>query len=87
MTRRAEERERDWGERGGKSDWNDFMRSGRCGGVVGDGWGKEARTSCMMIECVLVAEYVKDWEWHIQEAASNTRGSCCVHVFCFHDVS
>lgn len=33
------------GDRGGNSDWKDFMRSGRWGGVVGEGGGKEARTS------------------------------------------
>lgn len=26
-------------------DWNAFMRRGRCGGVFGDGGGKEASTS------------------------------------------
>ena len=44
-TRRAEERERVLGERGGKRVWKVFMRRGRCGGVVGPGAGKEARTS------------------------------------------
>jgi hypothetical protein len=33
------------GEREGKRVWNVFMTRGRCGGVVGDGGGKDARTS------------------------------------------
>lgn len=45
--RRADERERELGERGGKRDWKVFRTRGRCGGVVGDGGGKEARTSCL----------------------------------------
>lgn len=45
--RRAEERERELGERGGKRDWKVFRTRGRCGGVVGEGGGKEARTSCL----------------------------------------
>ena len=45
-TRRAEESERDSGLRGGKRDWKDFMRRVRCEGVLGEGGGKEARTSC-----------------------------------------
>ena len=43
--RRAEERVRVWGASGGKSVWKAFMTSGRCGGVVGEGGGKDARTS------------------------------------------
>lgn len=35
------------GARGGNRVWNDFMSSDRCGGVVGDGGGKDARTSCV----------------------------------------
>src|ERR1700722_8629299 len=44
-TRRAEESVTVFGERGGKSVWKDFIRRGRCAGVVGDGGGKDAKTS------------------------------------------
>lgn len=36
-----------FGERGGKRVWKVFIRSVRCGGVEGDGGGKEAKTSYM----------------------------------------
>jgi hypothetical protein len=44
-TRLAEERDVVFGERGGKSVWKVFMMRERCGGVIGDGGGKDARTS------------------------------------------
>jgi hypothetical protein len=44
-TRRAAERVRVLGDNGGKSVWNVFIRRGICGGVVGEGDGKEANTS------------------------------------------
>lgn len=57
-TRRAEESESVWGESGGKRDWKDFMSSVRCGGVLGDGGGKEARTSCAFM--IFSSEYKLD---------------------------
>jgi hypothetical protein len=48
-TRRAEDRARVCGESGGNRVWKDFMRRVRCGGVVGDGAGKEASTSCIQL--------------------------------------
>jgi hypothetical protein len=44
-TRRADEREIVLGESGGNMLWNDFIIRERCGGVVGDGGGKEANTN------------------------------------------
>lgn len=44
-TRRAAESVSVCGDNGGKSVWNDFIRSGIWGGVVGEGVGKEAKTN------------------------------------------
>lgn len=43
--RRAPERDIEFGASGGNMDWNVFIRRGRCGGVFGEGGGKDASTS------------------------------------------
>jgi hypothetical protein len=62
-----------FGERGGNSDWKDFIRSGRWGGVVGEGGGKDASTSYEGVQLSIdINASMRTYKWRAKIFHSDT---------------